>query len=169
VMGIVRSHKGALQVRSRPGSGTTFKVLLPAVAAAEGASSPIRSPDLAGTGTILVIDDEEMVRHAARHMLERYGYRVATATDGAEAIRIFRQRPEEYTAVLLDLTMPVMSGEETLQQLQGIAPDVRVLLSSGYSETEALRHFAGKGLAGFIQKPYTAVGLAKKVKEVIQA
>jgi DNA-binding NtrC family response regulator len=124
--------------------------------------------DLAGTGLVLVVDDEEVVRQTARVTLERYGYSVLCAVDGASALEMFRLRAREITTVILDLTMPGMNGEEALRQMQAINPKVRVLLSSGYNEVEAVQHFAGKGLAGFIQKPYTAAALAEKVKAVSQ-
>jgi CheY-like chemotaxis protein len=167
VLGIVRAHKGALKVYSKLGSGTTFKVLFPA-SANPLAQLPLPvARDLAGSGTVLVVDDEEIVRQAARHTLERYGYRTVTAQDGAAAVEAYRHEPDEIGLVLLDLTMPVMNGEEALRLMQLINPRVRVLLSSGYNEVEAVQRFSGKGLAGFIQKPYTAAALAEKVKEAL--
>ncbi len=116
---------------------------------------------------MLVVDDEEIVRLTAKHTLERYGYRAMLANDGVTALEAYRDQPGLISLVLLDLTMPVMSGEETLRHLQTVNPKVKVLLSSGYNEVEAVQRFAGKGLAGFIQKPYTAAGLAEKVKEAL--
>jgi PAS domain S-box-containing protein len=167
VLGIVRSHRGAMKVYSHPGRGTTFKLLFPASRSRIDSHTAPSALDLAGEGTILIVDDEEIVRQAARHTLDRYGYQTLTAADGAQAVEIFRDRPGGIAAVLLDLTMPVMSGEEILISLQGINPAVKVLLTSGYNEVEALQRFAGKSLAGFIQKPYTAAELARKVKEVV--
>ena len=167
VLGIVNAHKGALKVYSEMGQGTTFKVLFPV------SPHPLALPqneftgDLAGSGTVLVVDDEDVVRQTARHTLERYGYQTVCAGNGAAAMEVYRRRPAEIALVLLDLTMPVMNGEEALRQMQMINPQVRVLLSSGYNEVEAVQRFAGKGLAGFIQKPYTAAALAEKVKEVL--
>jgi PAS domain S-box-containing protein len=167
VLGIVRAHKGALKVYTKPGQGTTFKVLFPA--SSQAITRDDRSPDsdLEGTGSILVVDDEEIVRQTARHTLERYGYEVITAADGVAAVELFAGNPDRFLLVLLDLTMPVMTGEEALRRLQTISPKVRVLLSSGYNEVEAIQRFAGKGLAGFIQKPYTAAALAARVKSVL--
>jgi PAS domain S-box-containing protein len=167
VLGIVRAHQGALKVYSRPGQGTTFKVLFRA-----SANHVVRAPqpekrELSGVGTVLVVDDEEVVRITAKHTLERYGYRTMLANDGADALATYRDQPGKIHLVLLDLTMPIMNGEETLRHLQAVNPKVRVLLSSGYNEIEAVQRFAGKGLAGFIQKPYTAAGLAEKVKEAL--
>jgi PAS domain S-box-containing protein len=168
VLGIVRAHKGALKVYSKPGQGTTFKILFPASAAAVAAAPATGSGDLHGAGTVLIVDDEEIVRATARHTLLRYGYRSIPANDGPAALEVYKANPDKVALVLLDLTMPVMSGEETLRHLQLIDPKVKVLLTSGYNEVEAVQRFAGKGLAGFIQKPYTATALAQKVKEVLE-
>jgi PAS domain S-box-containing protein len=167
VLGIVRAHKGALKVYSEPGQGTTFKVLFPVSANPVTNVAVAAKRDLKGTGTVLVVDDEEIVRATARHTLLRYGYESIVAEDGAAALEAYKTSPGKVVLVLLDLTMPVMSGEETLRQLQRVNPQVKVLLTSGYNEVEAVQRFAGKGLAGFIQKPYTAAALAEKVKEVL--
>ena len=167
VLGIVRAHEGALKVYSEPGQGTTFKVLFPASSHAVPHHAPAVRKELNGAGTILIVDDEAVVRVTAKHTLERYGYQIMVADDGAAALDAYRESPDGIGMVLLDLTMPVMNGEETLRRLQTINPRVRVLLSSGYNEVEAVQRFAGKGLAGFIQKPYTASALAEKVKDVL--
>ncbi len=167
VLGIVRAHRGALKVYSKPGQGTTFKVLFPSSANPVGNAADTAVRDLEGKGTILVVDDEEIIRATARHTLLKYGYGSIVAENGAAAIDIYKGDPEKVSLVLLDLTMPVMSGEETLRQLQMVNPKVKVLLTSGYNEAEAVQCFAGKGLAGFIQKPYAASALAEKVKEAL--
>ena len=166
VLGIVRSHHGALKVESQPRRGTTFKLLFPVSKEAETEAGGPAARDLEGSGTILIVDDEELVRRTASHALERYGYRTLLAANGREAVEAYRRDPE-IGLVLLDLTMPVMSGEETLRQLQSIRREVRVLLISGYNEVEAVQRFAGKGLSGFLQKPFTATGLADRVKRVM--
>ena len=122
---------------------------------------------LFGSGIILVVDDEPTVRNTARFTLERYGYRVLQAEDGQQAIDISASMAGQIQAALLDLTMPVMGGEEALRHLKEIDPQVRVILSSGFNEVEATQRFTGKGITGFIQKPYTAVALARKVKAAI--
>jgi two-component system, cell cycle sensor histidine kinase and response regulator CckA len=167
VLGIVRAHKGALKVYSKPGQGTTFKVLFRASTnqAQDHPQAPRR--ELTGAGMVLIVDDEEIVRGTAKNALERYGYSAILAGNGAAALEAYRENPEQIRVVLLDLTMPGMSGEETLRRLQAENPRVKVLLSSGYNQVEAVQRFAGKGLAGFIQKPYTAAALAGKVKEVL--
>jgi len=170
VLGIVHGHKGAVKVYSAPGKGSTFRVYFPVSQRAPRTQAPDASrPELFGHGTILVIDDEEIVRRAATLTLQRYGYNVLIAANGPEAIDIFRRSDREIVLVLLDLTMPLMNGEEVLRELQAINPSVRVLLSSGFNEVEAIRHFTGKGLAGFIQKPYSAPALAGKVRRVLDA
>ena len=169
VLGIVRAHHGALKVYSKPGQGTTFKVLFRASSNQVIHQAQPAKRQLDGAGTVLVVDDEEIVRLTAKHTLERYGYRAMLANDGVTALEAYRDQPGLISLVLLDLTMPVMNGEETLRHLQTVNPRVKVLLSSGYNEVEAVQRFAGKGLAGFIQKPYTAAGLAEKVKEALVA
>ena len=169
VRGIVQGHKGAIKVYSTPGRGTTFKLLFPA-SAKEAQKRPGRvskHASLEGTGTILVIDDEEIVRRTAKVTLERFGYEVIVAEDGVQGVEAFRRSADRVSVVLLDMTMPVMSGEEAFRELRMIRPDIKVILSSGYNEVEAIRHFTGKGLAGFIQKPYTSVRLAETVRSVL--
>jgi CheY-like chemotaxis protein len=168
VSGIVRSHRGALKVYSAPGKGTTFKVLFPAMMGAEVGERPATAVrELAGSGTVMVVDDEAVVRQTAKSALERYGYSVLLAEDGRSAVDLYRQLYGMISVVLLDMTMPGLNGEQTLRQLQTICPEARVVLSSGYNESEAMRKFTGKALAGFIQKPYTAAQLAEKIKAVL--
>src|SRR5262249_30193476 len=107
VLGIVRAHKGALKVYSKPGQGSTFKVLFPASQNPIPRQAPPSFRELVGSGTVMVVDDEETVRQTARHTLERFGYRVVTASDGVAALDLFSRDPAAVTLVLLDLTMPV--------------------------------------------------------------
>jgi len=165
VTGIVRGHKGVLKVHSALGKGSSFRVLFPA---SEGAPNRARSnfdeEDLKGGGTILVIDDEEIVRRAARSALEHYGYTVVVSENGRDGLELLAKADYAVDLVVLDMTMPVMSGEETLSHLRAIRPQLPVILSSGYNEVEATRRLTGKGLAGFIQKPYSASRLAEQIK-----
>jgi PAS domain S-box-containing protein len=154
VMGIVRGHKGAIKVYSEPGKGSSFKILLPASgkpAELFNHESPI--DDWKGSGTVLLIDDEETVRGLGREMLHELGFEAITANDGREALELFKKNPA-INLVILDLTMPHMDGEQCFRELRQIRPDMKVIMSSGYNEQEVTQKFAGKGLAGFIQKPY---------------
>jgi PAS domain S-box-containing protein len=167
VLGIVRGHKGALRVYSVPGKGSSFKVLLP-VSARVASREPVNlGKDLKGSGTILVIDDEELVRQLSQSALARYGYTVLAAENGPKGIEVLRTNVQAVDLVLLDMTMPLMSGEETFQHLKTIRPDLPVILCSGYHEVEYAERFAGKGLAGFIQKPFTAAYLAERIKTTL--
>jgi CheY-like chemotaxis protein len=171
VLGIVRGHKGAIKVYSEPGKGTTFRLLFPASTRAgeESAGGKVEpGSEWRGTGTVLLVDDEETILGVGRLMLERLGFSVITAGDGKEAVEIYRSRGSEIAFVLLDLTMPRMNGEEAFRELRRIDPDVRVILSSGYSEREISARFAGKGLTGFIQKPYQMASLRDAMKCVIE-
>jgi PAS domain S-box-containing protein len=168
VLGIVRGHRGAIKVYSTPGTGTTFKILLPAAGqhVFKAEETPI-APATAHGETVLVVDDEQIVRRTVQTMLERHGYSVVLAENGREAVELYRVLADKIALILLDMTMPLMGGEETFRELQTIRPDVRVVLSSGYNEVEAVRRFTGKGLAGFIQKPYSAIALTGKVRSVL--
>jgi PAS domain S-box-containing protein len=166
VLGIIHSHGGGIKVYSQPGSGSTFRVLLPALGGERPRANSMRE-DLRGSGVILVTDDEEIVRKVAKAALEMYGYSVILAEDGEQALHIYQQRASEIDVVLLDLVMPKLGGDETFRRLRLIRPDVRVILSSGYSDSEAQTKFSGKPLAGFVEKPYTAAQLGEAVKQVV--
>lgn len=166
VQGIVRGHKGAIKVYSAPGVGTTFRVLLPTCATSADAPSEIPVPNqrIRGTGTVLLIDDEEVVRGTAKTALENLGYQVLLAADGREGIRLFRTAKTLVSLVILDMTMPGLGGEDIMRQLREIKPGIPIMLSSGFSETEALHRFGNLRLAGFLQKPYSLGTLAEKVQ-----
>ncbi len=166
VMGIIRGHDGEIQVESQVGQGTTFKVFFPASPGAAYVEQKAAEDELLQLGgNILVVDDEEIVRSLAQAILERSGYKTMAAADGLEALALFRKHHSDICAVLLDMTMPHLSGEETFEELRKIEPNIPIVLSSGYSEQEANTRFFGRGLSGFIQKPYRASELVAKMKE----
>ena len=170
VLGVVRGHRGAVKVDSEPGQGTTCRIFFPCSPGPVGvpAQAPSDIREWRGTGAVLVVDDEESVRLVVRRMLERFGFTVLTAADGYEGLQVLRQHVEKIVAVLLDLTMPGMDGEETFRQMRHLRADVPVILSSGYDEQDVASRFAGKGLAGFIQKPYQPTELIAKLRSVLE-
>ena len=168
VLGIVRGHHGAIKVYSEEGQGTTFKVLLPA--SKEAVSDHTRQTargEWCGAGTVLIVDDEETIRETAAMMLRDMGFDTISAEDGEQGVDIYRKCQNEIVAVLLDMTMPKLDGKGCFREIRRINKDVRVVLSSGYNEQDATNRFAGQGLAGFIQKPYTPGDLRAKMKEAL--
>ncbi len=168
VLGIVRSHRGAIKVVSAPGRGTRVRILFPLselarVAAAVPEAASGEAP--ARGGTVLIVDDEDTVRRVARRILEHAGFTVRTATGGIEAMRSLREAPAAVDLVLLDMTMPDMSGAQTLQELQRIRPGIRVVLSSGYSQEEMA--VPPDDVAAFIQKPYRPADLVAAIRRAL--
>lgn len=169
VLGIVRGHKGGLKVYSEPGKGTTFKLFFPVASGRAQDSAnpfPYHAP-YKGSGTVLVVDDEETIRTVAARMLERLGFSVETACDGREAMQKFQLDPGRFTFVLLDLTMPHLDGEETFRQMRQLNPSIKVILTSGFNEQDAVNRFVGKGLAGFIQKPFELAALTQAIRSIL--
>jgi PAS domain S-box-containing protein len=165
VAGIVRGHKAEIKVTSGVGEGSTFRVIFPS---AEPAPAPPPEHRTKHDGdTVLVVDDEDMVRRVAQASLEIRGYRVVMASNGEEAIREVKQDPR-IGVVLLDLTMPVMGGEEAIDQILSERPGIKVIVSTGYDHREAIARFSQKRVAGYLQKPYTSKQLAEKVRTVLK-
>ncbi|MCI0395946.1 MAG: response regulator [Chloroflexi bacterium] len=164
-LGIVRSHRGGLRVESQEGQGATFTLLFPASDLEPAAASPVETSPAGGAqrGLILVIDDEEPVREAVSDILELEGWQVLAAPDGPAGIALYQEKQEAVRLVLLDLSMPGMSGEEALREVRRLDPAVPVILSSGYSEAEVIGGLAGQEGVGFLQKPYQAARLLQEV------
>jgi CheY-like chemotaxis protein len=170
ILGIVRGHHGAISVDSRPGEGTTFRIMLPVGQSARRPSAasaePLAQPD-GCRGTVLVVDDEPFIREVVCAMLADLGFDVLQAEDGEQAIERYRAHPGRIAVVLLDMTMPKMDGKHCLAELKRIDPDVRVLLSSGYSVEEVSELFADQSPAGFIQKPYLPESLQRHIAAIL--
>ena len=167
VQGIVRGHRGLIRVYSEPGRGTTFKIFLPVGSdlGLPGSEPEAKAPIT--KGTVLVVDDEPVVRQFVRSALEFAGYRVVEAADGHEGVDTFRALAGEVDLVLLDLTMPRMNGEEALSEMRKIRTSTPVVLSSGYNEVEATRRLVGLGSVEFLQKPYPVKDLLALVGRLL--
>jgi PAS domain S-box-containing protein len=169
VSGIVKSHHGALRVRSVVGKGTTFKVLLPASGSTVPKPPPPRPVPVPahGKGMILIVDDEEFIRRIGRAALKHYGYEVVTASDGMHAQQVLQENQDRVSLILLDITMPVMDGDEALEFLYQIRSDVPVIVCSGHSESDIQDRFSNKRVSGFLRKPFSANKLADLVNSVL--
>jgi len=163
ILGIVRGHGGAIFVESGPGRGTSIRILFPALENIRAESGAAADTRVAGvplaSGTVLVVDDEEIVRMVCKEMVEAMGLSVLTAVDGRDAVDVFTRHADSISHVILDLSMPNMDGMAAFTELVRIKPGLKVILSSGYDEQDSLQRLSGPGLAGFIQKPYSLQNL----------
>jgi PAS domain S-box-containing protein len=173
VLGIIRAHKGAFLVESRPAVGTNIKVLFPVAADAPAISSPSGEnaplPDIrpVSSNRVLVVDDEEMIRGVTIAMLEELGFEALAAASGEEALTLFCRESGNIDVVLLDQVMPDMDGVSVFKELRRIRPDIKVLLASGFSRQEVAERFSGLGLNGFLQKPYTLNILTEELTRLL--
>jgi PAS domain S-box-containing protein len=169
VMGIVRGHNGAISIQSEPGAGSTFRIFFPSVdkVLTAGKTRPAEDSNLKkGNGMVLVVDDEEIVRSTIKPMLEKLGFSVLLASGGYEAIRIFQEKKEKINFLIIDLNMPHIDGEETLNELRKIDPSVKVLIASGYSEYELNERFAHRENLTCLQKPFSMSELSESIKKM---
>jgi PAS domain S-box-containing protein len=169
VLGIVRSHRGALKVTSAVGHGSTFVLALPIVAKVSDVDrmTPIQARTEALRGTVLVVDDEDSVRRTVSRVLAVLGCRVLLAEDGTVAVECVRNFSKPIDLVLLDLTMPILDGVQTLHELRRMRPDMPVILMSGFAETHALAKFGEHRLSGFLQKPFKIDEVQRRVTAVL--
>jgi PAS domain S-box-containing protein len=172
VMGIVRSHEGLIRIRTEPDKGTSFRLLFPAVAGTAGITEEPTAgrTEWRGSGTVLVVEDEAEVREVARHMLRSFGFDTLLATDGRDALDQMQRAGSAVNAVLLDLSMPHMGGQETFRRLRELDRDLPVIIMSGYTEESVAAQFseAGSGLTAFLQKPFLAEDLVAVLRRVLE-
>jgi PAS domain S-box-containing protein len=170
VYGIIQNHGGYIEVKSAPAQGTTFELFLPALPDIKiEETGPISSVSALpkGSETLLIVDDEEIIRQLGADILEDVGYKILLASRGEEAIEIYSRRKEEIALVILDVVMPGLGGKKTFLKLREINPKVRILLSSGYSLDGEVGEILKEGVGGLVQKPYRDEELIAKVREVL--
>jgi CheY-like chemotaxis protein len=165
--GIIKAHRGYIDVDSERGRGTMFTIYLPATEQTIEDEKDLPGKLQKGTGTILVVDDEEMVLDAGERMLKRLGYDVLTAKSGQEALEIYEKNQDRIDMVLLDMIMPDMGGGKTYDILKGINPGVKVLLSSGYDIDGEATEILERGCDAFIQKPFDMEQLSQSVRDIM--
>ena len=169
-LGIVMSHGGALQLFSQVGQGTTFKVYLPVLLSeAAGEENPGRSVPATpwqGSGTVLLVEDGDEVRHIAHSLLDMFGFAVVEAVNGKQALALYHQHAAEITLVFTDLGMPIMDGYELFRELKKFNPELPIIISSGFGDVEVSSRIANEDIAGLISKPYNAGQLREVLKRV---
>ncbi len=168
VYGIVKGHHGYIEVDSIKGGGTTFRIYLPASQRKARRRENVRQPKVVGKGTILVVDDEEMVLEVSCALFEKLGFSVLRAESGRKAVEIFRAHADSIDLVILDMIMPQMSGGEVFDTLKALKPDVKVLLSSGYALDGQAEEILARGCQGFIQKPFDIHEVARRINELLE-
>jgi two-component system cell cycle sensor histidine kinase/response regulator CckA len=168
VYGIVKNHEGFINVYSKKGQGARFEINLPASGKLVPNKEKTREEFVKGKETVLLVDDEDMIIDVAQRMLDKLGYKVFTARDGKEAVEVFRKHKEEIDAIVLDMIMPKMSGGEAFDQIKKIKPEIRVLLSSGYSINGQASEILNRGCNGFIQKPFNLQNLSKSLRTILE-
>jgi CheY-like chemotaxis protein len=169
-VGIVKSHGGFIHLYSEPGSGTKFQVYLPADSTSVAADDTPQGDRTLPRGKgelVLVVDDDEAIRAIVQATLERFGYRVLAAANGAEAVGLYAQRRWDVAVVLTDMAMPIMSGPAMIVALKAINPMLKVIGSSGLAGNGNVELAAGAGVMHFVPKPYTAETLLTALQQVL--
>lgn len=166
---IVQNHNGVIDVWSSPNTGSSFSVILPLKETPDNIDIPSEDEKLImGNGLVLLVDDEERILTVGREICKALGYSVITANSGKEAVSIYRERKEEINLVILDMIMPEMNGLETFLELKKQNPDVKALLSTGYSIDEKAQEMLRQGCRGYILKPYSVIDFSHKVRDVLE-
>ncbi|MGA8281753.1 MAG: response regulator, partial [Desulfobacterales bacterium] len=169
VYGIIKNHEGWITVDSKPLRGTTVKIFLPAIRGEALAIKPVRALNMENSGTILVIEDEEMVLDVTCTMLQNLGYRVLAARSGEEALRIADSHDGQIDLALLDIILPDMGGKDIYPRLLASRPNLRVIVCSGYTLNGPAQEILKQGAQGFIQKPYTMAALSEKLSAILNS
>ncbi|HET6429959.1 MAG TPA: ATP-binding protein [Phycisphaerae bacterium] len=167
VYGCVRSHAGAIDVYSELGRGSTFKVLLPLAETEAGPPSPQAGRPIKGAGNILLVDDEDVVRNFTARALRGLGYTVTPAADGVEAVEVFGEAEGHFDAVVLDLIMPKLGGEDAFRLMKEIDPNVRVLVATGFSQPGVIDSLLRQGVVAVLIKPFSIENLSREIARVI--
>ena len=167
VYGIVKNHEGFITVYSKKGEGATFNIYLPATEKETVKEKELKKDELKGSEIVLLVDDEDMIIDVGQPMLEKMGYNVLVAKDGREALEIYQKNEQEIDIVILDLIMPDIGGGDTYDRLKEINPEIKVLLSSGYSIDGQASEILERGCNGFIQKPFNIKKLSQKIREIL--
>jgi len=166
--GIIRGHGGYIDVDSEKGAGTTFSIYLPVSEKKARRTTKAAERLVKGTGTVLLVDDEEVILEVGQELLKVMGYRVLIARDGKEAIDVYRNNRDDIDIVVLDIVMPNMGGGEAYDRMKEINPNIKVLLSSGYSIEGQATEILERGCNGFIQKPFNIKALSRKIREILE-
>jgi CheY-like chemotaxis protein len=165
--GIVRNHNGHINVYSEKGKGATFTIYLPATEKTVIPEIKVSTELVKGSETVLLVDDQEEVLKVGKAILEKLGYTVLLASSGEEALEVYKAHQRDIALVILDMVMPVMGGGETFSRLKELKPNLKTLLSSGYSLNGQASKIIEMGCDGFIQKPFNVSALSKKIREVL--
>ena len=168
VYGIVKNHEGFINVYSKKGQGARFEINLPASGKVVSSKEKAIEEFVKGKETVLLVDDEDMIIDVAQRMLNKLGYKVFTARDGREAVDVFRKHKDEIDVIVLDMIMPKMSGGEAFDRIKKIKPEIKVLLSSGYSINGQASEILNRGCNGFIQKPFNLQNLSKNLRAILE-
>ena len=165
---IIKTHGGAVTCASQPGLGTTFDIYLPEIQAAVlPKTGSAKQPSVAGTESILHVDDEETISDVTRQMLQKLGYEVVSTTSSIEAFNVFAEAPERFDLVITDMAMPDLTGDRLAQKIIAIRPDIPVILCTGHSDHMSAEDAARLGIRQFLMKPYDMAGLSEALRRAI--